>query len=535
MAHTDSGAKTLEAAFAQAVAIMARLRAPDGCPWDREQTFATIRRYTVEETYEVLDAIDRQHWPDLMDELGDLFLQVLFYAQMAQESGHFTLQDVLENLNAKLVRRHPHVFGGELEARTPEEVLANWDAIKREEKAGHTDKKALPSLLDDVLRSLPALMEAEKLGKKAAKVGFDWARAQDVLQKLDEEIAELHAAVAAKDNKQQEEELGDLLFTVVNLSRKLGIDPEFALRSGNAKFRRRFSTMEVLARDNKPLEKHSPEELESLWEKSKKKETKMEQTAPDVQIAAGGPITVRHLHRQEEFHECVVLQGAVWGFDKLDLVPRRVFTVSRAVGGQVLGAYDGDRLAGFAMSVPGVRNGRPYLHSHMLAVRPQYRNRGIGALLKWAQRDDALARGVELIEWTFDPLVLKNAHLNIEKLGAVVRRYTPDFYGASTSAMHTGMPTDRLHAEWWLRSRRVERAKNKLPQEKYETELAITVPDVDHPGTKLSGEEALHIQQTARRGFQEAFAAGLAVLRFQIGPDGAGIYQLGHWDETWEY
>jgi XTP/dITP diphosphohydrolase/ATP diphosphatase len=267
-----TGPEATQGAFAQAVTIMARLRAPDGCPWDREQSFTSIQRYTVEETYEVLDAIDRQHWPDLKDELGDLLLQVLFYAQLAQEAGHFTLLDVLNNLNTKLVRRHPHVFGAMQGVKTPEEVMANWDVIKQEEKSKRSDHAEDTSLLDGVLRSLPALIEAEKLGKKAASVGFDWTNAEEVLRKLDEEIAELRSAIASKNRQQQEEEIGDLLFTVVNLSRKMGIDAEFSLRAGNAKFRRRFSTMEQLATGGKTLGQRTPEELEQLWGLAKKME-----------------------------------------------------------------------------------------------------------------------------------------------------------------------------------------------------------------------------------------------------------------------
>lgn len=251
---------------------MARLRAPDGCPWDREQTFASIQRHTLEETYEVLDAIDRQHWPDLKDELGDLLLQVLFYAQMAQEAGYFTLRDVLENLNAKLVRRHPHVFGDLQGVESAEKVLVAWDAIKKSEKAARGDKPEGKSLLDDVPRAFPALIEADKIGKKAAGVGFDWTNTEDVLHKLDEEVAELRSAIASQNLENQEEELGDLLFTVVNLSRKLKIAAEFSLRAGNAKFRRRFHAMEQLAADAKPLQERSAAELEQLWNTVKKRE-----------------------------------------------------------------------------------------------------------------------------------------------------------------------------------------------------------------------------------------------------------------------
>jgi len=266
-------AEALQKVFAQAIAIMARLRAPDGCPWDREQTFVTIQRHTVEETYEVLDAIDRENWPDLKGELGDLLLQVLFYAQMAQESGYFTLCDVLENLNAKLIRRHPHVFGGLEGVEHAETVLNNWEAIKKTEKASRREDLENVSLLHEIPRVFPALMEADKLGKAAASVGFDWTNAEDVLCKLDEEVAELRSAIASQNSADQEEELGDLLFTIVNLSRKLKIKAEFSLRAANAKFRRRFHAMEELAADGIPLDQRSPDELERLWNEAKNNET----------------------------------------------------------------------------------------------------------------------------------------------------------------------------------------------------------------------------------------------------------------------
>ena len=260
-------------AFTRTVSIMARLRAPDGCPWDREQTFASIQRHTLEETYEVLDAIDRQNWPDLKDELGDLLLQVLFYTQMAEEAGYFTLREVLENLNAKLIRRHPHVFGGLQGVDSAARVLDNWEVIKKEEKASRGDKRANSSLLDEVPHAFPALIEADKLGKKAAGVGFDWTNAEDVLHKIDEELAELRAAIAAQNHKHQEEELGDLLFTVVNLSRKLKINAEFSLRAGNAKFRNRFRAMEQFTKTTQSIEELSSDELEHLWKQAKQRET----------------------------------------------------------------------------------------------------------------------------------------------------------------------------------------------------------------------------------------------------------------------
>jgi nucleoside triphosphate diphosphatase len=280
-------------AFAEAVAIMARLRGPGGCPWDREQSFDSIRKYTLEETYEVLDAIERRNWPDLKEELGDLLLQVLFYAEMAAEPGYFTITEVIDGLNRKLIRRHPHVFGDEASIAAgnsasagmetsdidANQVLRNWEQIKRAEKAGAPEPPL--SILDSVPRSFPALMEAAKLGSKAAKVGFDWPDAEGVFAKLDEEIAELHEATAERHQHPERsggadaqdsvsEELGDLLFTVVNLARRLGVDPEMALRQANRKFRQRFGAMEKSSEH--PLDRQSPEQLDALWLQAKSNE-----------------------------------------------------------------------------------------------------------------------------------------------------------------------------------------------------------------------------------------------------------------------
>ena len=266
-----------EQAFSRAVEIMAQLRAPGGCPWDREQTFDSIRRYTLEETYEVLDAIERQDWPGLKDELGDLLLQVLFYAEMAREAGYFKLQDVIENLNAKLIRRHPHVFVDRAGVENSDQVLANWEEIKKQERAEHGDSEEF-SLLDTVPRGLPALMEASKLGSKAASVGFDWESAAPVFDKLEEELDELRHAIAecnsTGNNDAQQEELGDVLFTVVNLARKLGLQAELALRASNAKFRQRFRQMESQSNPARTLAELSSAELEQLWNRAKAYERK---------------------------------------------------------------------------------------------------------------------------------------------------------------------------------------------------------------------------------------------------------------------
>lgn len=255
--------------LAEAVAIMARLRGPGGCPWDREQTFDSIKRHTLEETYEVFDAIERRAWPDLKDELGDLLLQVLFYAQMASEAGYFTIVDVAANLNAKLIRRHPHIFG-DVKASDSDTVLRNWEQIKRTEKQASATPQS--SLMDDIPRTMPAMLEASKLGSRAAKVGFDWPNAEGLFDKLQEEIAELKAELPVENlatPPAAEEELGDLLFTAVNLARHLKIDPESALRSSNAKFRRRFAAMESSAGGADALAALSPPQLEEQWSHAK--------------------------------------------------------------------------------------------------------------------------------------------------------------------------------------------------------------------------------------------------------------------------
>jgi len=272
-AQTDAAA-----ALGRAAAIMARLRAPNGCPWDREQSFDTIKRHTLEEVYEVFDAIERRAWPELKDELGDLLLQVLFYAQMASEAGYFSLQDVAEGLIAKLIRRHPHVFG-DVVASDSEAVLRNWEQIKREEKQSRAEGEAR-SMLEDIPRSMPAMLEAAKLGSRAAKVGFDWPEVEGLFDKLAEETAELRAelaADAAKAGKEQNkerigDELGDLLFTTVHLARHLHVDPESALRGSNAKFRRRFAAMEHEAGGGAALEALSAEKMERLWSRAKNTE-----------------------------------------------------------------------------------------------------------------------------------------------------------------------------------------------------------------------------------------------------------------------
>lgn len=252
-------------AFREAAAIMARLRGPGGCPWDREQTLDSIKPHTLEETYEVFDAIDRRAWDELRDELGDLLLQVLFYAQIAEDEGHFTIDDVVRGLSAKLVRRHPHIFG-DVVAETSSDVLQTWDAVKQQERAGKPDRKA--GLLGDVPQFVPALVEARKLGSKAAKVGFDWPDPHGLLDKVQEEIGEVRAEMTeTPDAALLEEEIGDLYFVLTNLSRHLKVDPEQALKKANAKFRRRFGAMEEMAGDG--FVALSLDEKDALWNKAK--------------------------------------------------------------------------------------------------------------------------------------------------------------------------------------------------------------------------------------------------------------------------
>jgi len=289
--------------FERAVQIMARLRAPGGCPWDREQTFDTIKPYTLEETYEVLEAIDNRDWHELTGELGDLLLQVLFYSEMAQEAGHFTIDDVLDRLSNKLVNRHPHVFG-EVKADTSSEVLRNWEALKAEEKKKrlaargemNSDPRAADpeSVLAGVSTKMPALMEAQKLSSRAARVGFDWPEIGGLFEKLAEETAELReelkaASVSGPPGKgiagsgrpqvppelhaRMEDEVGDLFFVLVNIARYLSLDSESALKKTNRKFKRRFQWMEERLRaSGREPQQASIDELETLWQQAKQQE-----------------------------------------------------------------------------------------------------------------------------------------------------------------------------------------------------------------------------------------------------------------------
>jgi nucleoside triphosphate diphosphatase len=251
--------------------IMAALRTPEtGCPWDLEQSFATIAPYTIEEAYEVADAIAQGNLVSLKEELGDLLFQVVFHARMAEEQGAFDFNDVVQGLSDKMEARHPHVFGTHA-IETAEQQTQNWEAMKAKERAAKRADD--PSLLADIPLALPALMRAEKLTKRAARVGFDWPSLNEVFEKLTEEIGETQEAIAEGDQAHIEEEIGDVLFVLANLARKAKIDPEVALRSANAKFERRFRWIEeALQRDGKTPETSSLEEMDGLWNLAKRHE-----------------------------------------------------------------------------------------------------------------------------------------------------------------------------------------------------------------------------------------------------------------------
>lgn len=253
--------------IADLLALMARLRAPGGCPWDREQSFATIAPYTIEEAYEVADAIERGDMADLRDELGDLLFQVVFHAQMADEAGQFGFAEVVEAIHGKMVRRHPHVFG-EAGTRSAAEQSEDWERIKARERAA---KPVPDGLLNDVPRALPALSRAVKLTRRAASVGFDWPDLEQVFAKLDEEVGELRQAIDTEDGLAAvQAELGDVLFVVANLARKLGVDPETALAGTNLKFSRRFQKIEqALLEQGKTPAQSSLAEMDALWVASK--------------------------------------------------------------------------------------------------------------------------------------------------------------------------------------------------------------------------------------------------------------------------
>jgi predicted GNAT superfamily acetyltransferase len=248
-------------------------------------------------------------------------------------------------------------------------------------------------------------------------------------------------------------------------------------------------------------------------------------------------VRIRNCHELEELRTAVTLQKEVWNFTDAELVPLRLFVVAEKVGGQVIGAFDRSGMVGFALSVPGVRGGHPYLHSHMLAVRHNYRNGGLGRRIKLFQREDALARGFELIEWTFDPLEIKNAYLNIERLGAIARRYTINQYGITTSPLQGGLPTDRLIAEWWLKSKRVEKLlrDGSVPAVQTVTRISVPAPIYEWKASPDTRSRAKDVQEHNREQFLKAFADGLAVTGYERDDGGNGKFLLGRWDEPWSY
>ena len=249
------------------------------------------------------------------------------------------------------------------------------------------------------------------------------------------------------------------------------------------------------------------------------------------------PIVFRRCQGLDELRACVALQKEVWNFTDAELVPLRMFVVADKVGGQVLGAFSGNVMVGFALSVPGTRTGHIYLHSHMLAVRKEFRNGGLGRRLKLLQREDALARGIELIEWTFDPLEIKNAYLNIEKLGAIARRYNINQYGITSSPLQGGLPSDRLIAEWWLKSKRVETllATGKNPPFQPELQIALPAQIYDWKAAPETRDKAKQVQERNREEFLRAFQQGLAVLGYERDEAGNGKFLLGRWGEKWSY
>jgi predicted GNAT superfamily acetyltransferase len=244
-------------------------------------------------------------------------------------------------------------------------------------------------------------------------------------------------------------------------------------------------------------------------------------------------VSVRNCHGLDEMRACVALQKEVWGFADIELVPLRMFVVAGRIGGQVIGAFEGNDLVAFAFAVPGVRDQHAYLYSHMLAVRQQYRNSGLGRRLKLAQRDDALSRNFDLMEWTFDPLEIKNSYFNLERLGAIARRYNVNQYGITSSPLQGGLPTDRLVAEWWLKSRRVEQllATGKNPEFAVVKTISVPAQIYGWKAEAATRKQAQQIQEHNRDEFQEAFANGLAVLGYRRDPQGNGQFLLGAWDE----
>jgi predicted GNAT superfamily acetyltransferase len=254
-------------------------------------------------------------------------------------------------------------------------------------------------------------------------------------------------------------------------------------------------------------------------------------------VSGGNSIEIRKCQGLEELRRAVALQQEVWNFSDAELVPLRLFVVAEKVGGQVLGAFDRGEMVGFALAVPGVRGGHSYLHSHMLAVRKEYRNGGLGRRIKLFQRKEALERGIELIEWTFDPLEIKNAYLNIEKLGAIARRYTINQYGITTSPLQGGLPTDRLIAEWWLKSNRVVEllANGSVPRQEVVARISVPASIYEWKASPETRVRALEVQGRNRSEFLTAFEGGLAVTGYERDAEGNGTFLVGKWDEKWSY
>ena len=254
-------------------------------------------------------------------------------------------------------------------------------------------------------------------------------------------------------------------------------------------------------------------------------------------VAGTEQITIRKCIGIDELNACVALQKEVWNFSDLDLIPLRMFVVSQKIGGQTIGAFHGDDLVGFAFSIPGSRAGHTYLHSHMLAVRDSFRNHGLGRKLKLAQREDAIQQGFELLEWTFDPLEMKNAHLNLSRLGAIARRYSVNHYGHSSSPLQGGLPTDRLVAEWWLKSQRVVDLldKKQPPQFKIEKKIEVPAQIYAWKASVADRSKASDVQKRNREHFHLAFSQGLAALGYERDAQENGAFLLGRWDEDWSY
>ena len=535
---------------------MARLRAPGGCPWDREQSFDSIRKYTLEETYEVFDAIERRDFPHLAEELGDLLLQVLFYAEMAANEGHFTIADVLDHLNSKLVRRHPHVFGEEASRAAGNRadvdaavegssaaVLRNWEEIKAAEK--HCMQRTrlrrrdlrhrgwIPS--SGRCRRWPRRPSWAPRRARPASTGPTGAICCPSWPKRPRSWRPRPPPDDPARKPAVEAELGDLLFTVVNLGRHLGVDAEMALRGCNLRFRQRFRAMELAS--ERPLEELVPGGAwKRLWAAS-------EAEAGRSQSGGAGHDRDPRLRRAStSWRPASNSRSRPGATTRRDVIPRKAFLVAQKIGGQVIGAFDTE-ICRHSERRPGVAGGlralfagiktygngapRPYLHSHMLAVQRLPQPRPGHATQAGATRE-ALTRGIRQMEWTFDPLEIKNAYLNIHKLGAIVRR-TGGFLWCiliSTAGWASHGP---LVAEWQLDSPRVEAVLEGRPAAAHVIEERISVPAsiYEWKASEAGRERALAVQLENREGFKQAFSQGLAVVGFTRDAEGNGVFELG--------